>query len=239
MSDSQQLATNQEASPLIQEDLYFELKTVTGKEISEMEFQNFVNNVVSPRFPAGLTIFAASNENQTKAKVVRLFVDNTATNNQATQEIIDAYQQQFSEAKALEVSNQDDLSVSFGTDENIINNDREAELIEVDLFFGRDISGVGEVSEQQFASFVDEEITPRFPEGLTVFDTEGQFQDSRGAIAEESSKVVTLIFEDTQINETAINEIVSEYIEQFQQESVLLVVDEDIQVESNDLGYMF
>ncbi|MGL5075246.1 MAG: DUF3574 domain-containing protein, partial [Waterburya sp.] len=105
----------------------------------------------------------------------------------------------------------------------------------------RDISGVGEVSESQFQSFVDNVITPRFPDGLTIFDTQGQFQDTTGTVVEESSQVVSLITEDTQTNETAINEIVSEYIELFQQESVLTVVDEDIQAQNDHLycGYDF
>ncbi len=130
----------------------------------------------------------------------------------------------------------EDVTVSFGVEEDLIDNDRNPELIQVDLFFGRDISGVGEVSEQQFQSFVDNIITPLFPDGLTVFDTNGQFQDSNGAIIEEKSQVVSLILEDSETNETAINEIVNEYIEQFQQESVLIVVDEDIQTQSGDLG---
>lgn len=46
-----------------------------------------------------MTIFAASNENQVNAKVVSLFVDNTVANDNAIQEIIDAYQQRFPAAK--------------------------------------------------------------------------------------------------------------------------------------------
>jgi len=73
-------------------------------------------------------------------------------------------------------------------------------------------------------------VTPLFPAGLTVFDASGQFQDDSGGVIEEQSKVVSLILEDTETNETAINDLVTEYIEQFQQESVLIVVDEDIQI---------
>jgi hypothetical protein len=222
--------TNSETPLLIQQDLYFELNTSTGEQISETEFQRFVDNVITPRFPDGLTIFDAKGENRENTKVVSLFVENTAANNDATQEIIDAYRQQFQEAEVLQIGNQDDLTISFGIDDNLINSDRNPELIQVDLFFGRDISGVGEVSEQQFQSFVDNIITPLFPDGLTVFDTNGQFQDSNGAIVEEKSQVVSLILEDTETNETAINEIVNEYIEQFQQESVLQAVNEDVTV---------
>jgi len=222
--------TNPETHLLIQQDLSFELNTSTGEQISETEFQRFVDNVITPRFPDGLTIFDAKGENREKTKVVSLFVENTAANNDATQEIIDAYCQQFQEAEVVQIGNQDDLTISFGIDDNLINSDRNPELIQVDLFFGRDISGVGEVSEQQFQSFVDNIITPLFPDGLTVFDANGQFQNSNNAIVEEKSQVVSLILEDTETNETAINKITSEYIEQFQQESVLQAVNEDVTV---------
>ncbi|MEA5624664.1 DUF3574 domain-containing protein [Nostoc sp. UHCC 0251] len=97
-------------------------------------------------------------------------------------------------------------------------------------FFGRNIPGDGEVSQSEFQAFVDSVITPRFPSGLTIFDANGQFQDSTGIIIEEPSKVISLIFEDTLDNETSINQIIEAYLQQFSQESVLTVVDEDIRV---------
>jgi len=217
---------NSQTNALIQEDLYFELNT----QISKTEFQRFIDNVVTPRFPDGLTIYDAEGENGENVKVVSLFVEDNAANHNAIQEITDTYYQQFKTTEVVEISNQDDLTVSFGGDEKLIDSDRDPELIQVDLFFGRDISGVGEVSEQQFQSFLDEIVTPLFPAGLTVFGANGQFQDDSGGVIEEQSKVVSLIVEDTETNETAINDLVTEYIEQFQQESVLQVVNEDITV---------
>jgi hypothetical protein len=61
-------------------------------------------------------------------------------------------------------------------------------LIQKDLFFGRNIAGGGEVSETEFEQFIDNTITPRFPDGLTVFDADGQFKDSTGTIIENSLK---------------------------------------------------
>ena len=37
-----------------------------------------------------------------------------------------------------------------------------------ELFFGTAIKGGGVVTDEQFRAFLDSEITPRFPEGLTV-----------------------------------------------------------------------
>ncbi len=222
-------------SNLSQQDLYFELNTSSGEDISPEDFQSFVDRVITPRFPDGLTIFDAAGERQENSKVVSLFVEETAVNQIAIAEIVAAYDQEFSGVEVQQISNKDDLTVDFGVSEDLIDNDVDPELIEVDLFFGRDIAGVGEVSEQQFQSFVDHVITPRFPDGLTIFDTQGQFQDITGEVIEESSQVVSLVIEDTETNETAIKEIVAEYIEQFQQKSVLTVVDEDIQAPNNSL----
>ena len=195
-------------SNLIEQNLYFELNTSNGENISEEDFQSFVDHIITPRFPAGLTIFEAEGSGQENSKVVSLFVEDTALNKMAIAEIAQAYDQEFSGAKIQQVSNQDDLKVGFVAGEDLIDNDLNPELIQVDLFLGRDISGVGEVSESQFQLFVDEVITPRFPDGLTVFDTQGQFQDSTGTVIEESSQVVSLIIEDTESNEAAIDEIV-------------------------------
>ncbi|NJO43824.1 MAG: DUF3574 domain-containing protein [Cyanobacteria bacterium RU_5_0] len=214
---------------LIQQDLYFGQELPGCKEISQEEFQAFVDEVITPRFPDGLTIFDADGQEK-NAKVVSLFVEDTLESKVAIKEIVKAYKRLFRGSEVSRVTNKDDLKVSFGTGEDLIDNDTTPELIQVDLFFGRNIAGVGEVTEDQFQEFVDDVITSRFPAGLTVFDTNGQFQDSTGTIVEEPSKVVSLILEDTQANEAAINEIVEEYIQQFQQESVLQAVNEDITV---------
>ncbi len=229
-----------EANPpgLIRQDLYFERNLPGGGEVSEIEFQSFVDNVITTRFPAGLTIFDADeqlcNDKDTpedeSTKIVTFFVEDSSANEVALDEIAKAYHQQFQGAAVTQVTNQDDLKVGFDVAEDLIHNDPVPELIQVDLFFGRNIAGVGEVSEAEFETFVDNVITPHFPDGLTVFNANGHFQDSKGEIVAESSKVVSLILEDTETNEKAIDEIVEAYIEQFQQESVLQAVNEDVTV---------
>jgi hypothetical protein len=49
-------------------------------------------------------------------------------------------------------------------------------MLEIDLVFGR-ISGRTGVTEQQWADFVAAEITPHFPQGLTINDAVGQWRD--------------------------------------------------------------
>ena len=51
-------------------------------------------------------------------------------------------------------------------------------MLEIELMFGRNIGGKVGVTEEQWTEFVAGEITPRFPDGLSVDDALGN-----GAIA--------------------------------------------------------
>lgn len=227
---------------LVQVDLFFERADPDGEIVSQTEFQKFVDRVVTPLFPDGLTLFDASGrsfnstttvfpeETKEETKAITLFVADTPESGAAIDKIAEAYTQQFLGTEVRQVENQDDLKVGFGVGENLIDNDATPELIQVELFFGRNIAGVGEVSEKQFQAFVDQIITPQFPDGLTIFDADGQYLDSTNTVIQEPAKVVSLILEDTQTNETAIDSIVESYIQQFQQESVLQAVNESIAV---------
>jgi DNA/RNA-binding domain of Phe-tRNA-synthetase-like protein len=229
------------AASLIQKDLFFGRNIAGGGEVSEAEFQTFVDREITPLFPDGLTIFDAEGQIfdrkntliEKKTKVVTIFAEDSPKSDRNIQNIVNAYIQQFQQQSLLQVTNEDDLKVAFGAGENIIDNDLTPELIQADLFFGRNIKGGGQVSEAEFQSFVDREITPRFPDGLTIFDADGQFLDSTDTLIQEPTKEVTLILEDTVDNERSIDEIITAYLQQFQQESVLLSVNEDIGVAFN------
>src|SRR5258705_7403509 len=47
---------------------------------------------------------------------------------------------------------------------------------QIELMFGRSIAGHLRVGEAAWARFLAREITPRFPDGLTVLDTAGQWR---------------------------------------------------------------
>jgi transcription termination factor NusB len=222
---------------LIEVDLFFGRNIPGGGEVSEAEFAEFIDSTITPRFPDGLTVYDADGQfkNSTGAiieeqsKVVTLILEDTPESESEIDEIIQSYIEQFKQESVLLTVNED-VAVGFGAGENLIDSDATPELITADLFFGRNIPGGGEVSKAEFAEFIDSTITPRFPDGLTVYDADGQFRDSTGTIIEERSQIITLVFEDTPENESEIDEIIQSYTEQFQQESVLLVVDEDVEV---------
>ena len=91
------------------------------------------------------------------------------------------------------------------------------------LFFGRSIPGGGTVSDDEWAAFLREVVTPRFPSGLSVWRAEGQWLDERGTLEHEQAMVVELIHSASASMEAAIREIADEYKRRFRQEAVLRV----------------
>jgi len=100
-------------------------------------------------------------------------------------------------------------------------------FIRTELFFGSERPNKPEVSDIEFKQFLDEQITPRFPDGLTVLKGFGQFRESDGTIVQESSFVLILLYprETLRDNSAKIEEIRTLYKERFEQESVLRVDD--------------
>lgn len=91
----------------------------------------------------------------------------------------------------------------------------------VQLGFGRKIGDQVGVSEADFARFVDEELTPRFPEGLTVLDAAGQWRSAAGPIIREPSKIVLLALPGRTGGEDRIEAVRAAYVRRFSQEGVM------------------
>jgi hypothetical protein len=91
------------------------------------------------------------------------------------------------------------------------------------LFFGRNIGDRPAVSDADFARFVDTEITPRFPEGLTVLDGGGQWRGPSDNLVRESSKVVLLVLPRAPDAHSRVEAVRTAYKTRFRQDSVLLV----------------
>ena len=45
---------------------------------------------------------------------------------------------------------------------------------QVEMYFGSSVKGLPVVSAQAWSQFLASEVTPKFPDGLTVFDANGQ-----------------------------------------------------------------
>ncbi|MFH8573332.1 DUF3574 domain-containing protein [Streptomyces sp. NPDC017993] len=100
--------------------------------------------------------------------------------------------------------------------------------VETGLFFGTARPDGGPaVTERQFRAFVDEFVTPRFPEGLTVQEGHGQYRDAHGTIERERSYELTLFYPTSRArpNDAKIEQIRAAYNKRFAQESVARVDD--------------
>jgi hypothetical protein len=91
-----------------------------------------------------------------------------------------------------------------------------------ELLFGLNRPG-HVVTEQEFQTFVDQHVTPSFPDGLTLLSGKGQFRSSSKQIEREDAKVLILLYPYTNNNNKAVEQIRKDYKDEFQQESVLRV----------------
>ncbi len=95
--------------------------------------------------------------------------------------------------------------------------------IAAELYFGRNIGETLGVSDEDWAKFIDGVVTPRFPDGLSVFEIQGQWRDQpSGRIVREPGKVLKLIIIDNPAAILKIAEIIALYKARHQQQSVLM-----------------
>jgi hypothetical protein len=95
--------------------------------------------------------------------------------------------------------------------------------VEVDLYFGRERERGGEVSEAQWAAFLNEEVTPRFPDGLSVLDVRGQYRNPAGAIERERTKLLVVVVFDAPAHAAKVQAVVEAYRRRYGQHSVFRV----------------
>ncbi len=99
---------------------------------------------------------------------------------------------------------------------------------ETRLLFGTERPDGGPaVTDREFTAFVDREVTPRFPDGLTVQEGRGQWRGADGAVVRERSYELVLLYPSAQARESSpkIERIGEAYRLQFGQESVARVDD--------------
>ena len=89
------------------------------------------------------------------------------------------------------------------------------------LYFGRNRPGGGAVTDEEWQTFLDQVLTPRFPAGLTVVAATGQWKGKSGLVEQERSEVVTVLHSGDEAARRAVMEVVVEYKRRFRQETVL------------------
>jgi hypothetical protein len=91
------------------------------------------------------------------------------------------------------------------------------------LVFGRAIPDGGSVSEEEWSAFLEEVVTPRFPEGLTVWRAEGQWTGPSGVLVEEPVLVIEIVHPPSAAADSSMASIAEEYRRRFRQDAVLRV----------------
>lgn len=79
----------------------------------------------------------------------------------------------------------------------------------------------GAVTELEWQMFLRDEVTRRFPAGLTVWEAEGQWRTPAGSIDHEQSKVLLLVHPDTAEARQSVQTVIETYRKMFEQQSVL------------------
>ncbi len=93
------------------------------------------------------------------------------------------------------------------------------------LLFGRDIGRRLGVSDSAFAQFVARELTPRFPDGLTITDAAGQWRDpASGKLVREATKRVDIVLPGHADDQAKLGAVVAAYKRKFHQQSVGVIV---------------
>lgn len=94
-------------------------------------------------------------------------------------------------------------------------------FIRTTLFFGLARRDAANVTETQWQTFVDTEVTPRFPDGLTVLPASGQWKGDDGQLVREPSRLLILFYPPSPDAHAKIETIRRRYCEQFTQDAVL------------------
>jgi hypothetical protein len=105
---------------------------------------------------------------------------------------------------------------------------RGTPYVETQLFFGTERPDGGPaVTDRQFMAFVDKEVTPDFPDGLTVQNGRGQWRDANGKIEKERSYELILLYpvKAAAASDRKIEEVRRAYEKAFAQEAVARVDD--------------
>jgi len=92
-------------------------------------------------------------------------------------------------------------------------------MLDAEFLLGR-----GKASDARWRQFLAREVTPRFPDGLTVYKTTGQWRDpQRKVVVREKSRVLRIIIAADELTNDKIAAVAEAYKKQFAQKSVGIV----------------
>ena len=94
------------------------------------------------------------------------------------------------------------------------------QLIVDQLQFGRNIPTGGTVSDSAWYLFLNQVVTPRFPDGFATLRSEGQWRYADGRVEREAGFVLELTYLPGTVADSTVEAIAREYLRRFSQEAV-------------------
>jgi Protein of unknown function (DUF3574) len=99
---------------------------------------------------------------------------------------------------------------------------------QVEMYFGSSVKGAPAVTPAAWSQFLASEVTPKFVDGLTVFDASGQWRSGDGQVYREATHVVLILYKADATTDGKIEAIRGAYKKQFHQENAPVRVDSTV-----------
>jgi Protein of unknown function (DUF3574) len=97
----------------------------------------------------------------------------------------------------------------------------EQRMLVAELFFGRNVPDRPPLSDAEWADFAAQTVTPNFPDGFTVTDGDGQWQNPvTGRIARERTKILLVAAKRQPDLASRLSAVIEAYKSRFHQQSV-------------------
>lgn len=94
-------------------------------------------------------------------------------------------------------------------------------MTRLELVFGLARKGRPDVDETEWRDFLAQEVTPRFPDGLSALETQGQWRNATGTIIRERSRLLLIWMKPTAESDSRIEAIRKAWLTKQNQESVI------------------
>ena len=98
-------------------------------------------------------------------------------------------------------------------------------MVVAELFFGRDQDRRLNVSDTEWADFLASVVTPNFPDGLTVFDSYGQWRNPATGMIGRSPRVKVVLVATNRSPDLGarLSAVIDAYKARFHQQSVGII----------------
>ena len=97
-------------------------------------------------------------------------------------------------------------------------------MLVAELFFGRNIRGREPLTVAEWRTFAADVVTPNFPDGFTVFDGDGQWQNpATHEVAREHTKILLVAALRAPDLASRLSAVIAAYKTRFHQQSVGII----------------